>query len=83
MRAMIAPGEPCLQRFRSSMPGTYVSRASATRSRDGVLTLEFRAGERADFSQCIVDAIGAARIPVELAGPVEVPLVFDFTATGH
>jgi len=83
MRAMIAPGEPCIQRFRSSMPGTYVARASASRNRDGFLTLEFRSGERADFNKCIVDAIGAARIPVELAGPVEVPLMFDFTATGH
>jgi hypothetical protein len=65
------------------MPGTYASRALATRNRDGFLTLEFRSGERADFNQCIVDAIGAAHIPVELADPVEVPLVFDFTTTGH
>lgn len=79
MRAMIAPGEPCIRKFRPSMPTTYLSRAWASRSREGFLALEFRSGDQPEFNACIVDAIRAAHIPVELAGPVELPLVFDFT----
>jgi len=43
------------------------------------LTIEFRAGDRSEFNACIADAIRAAKIPVDLTGPVEVPLAFDFT----
>src|SRR5882724_2716803 len=67
MRAMIAPGEPCIRRFRPSMPETYFSSALSTRSREGVLALEFRSGDRAEFNACIVDAIRTARIPIKLA----------------
>lgn len=82
MRAMIAPGEPCIRRFRPSMPNPYRARVWATRGHEGFLALEFRYGDRAEFNACIVDAIRTARIPVKLVGPVDVPLVFDFTTPG-
>jgi hypothetical protein len=82
MRAMIAPGEPCIRKFRSTMPEAYVARAWVNRSPEGFLTIEFRAGDQVEFNACIADAIRAARIPVELAGPVEVPLAFDFKNPG-
>ena len=56
-----------------------MARARVTRSHEGFLTIELRAGERSEFNACTVDAIRAAKIPVDLTGPVEVPLAFDFT----
>lgn len=80
MRAMFAAGEPCIRKFAAQVPGSYSARVWASRSKSGFLTLEFRSGDRAEFNACIVDAIAAARIPVELDSPVEVPLVFDLAA---
>lgn len=79
MRAMLAPAEPCFRRFREDMPDSYAARVWVTRSGEGFLTVELRGGARSAFDACIVDAIRTARIPVQLAAPVEVPLAFDFT----
>lgn len=78
MRAMIAPGEPCIRRFRESMPEAYLARAWVSRGPGGFLAIEFRSGDRPEFNACIAEAIRAAKIPVDLAGTFEVPLAFDF-----
>lgn len=79
MRAMFAAGAPCVERFRSTMPPSY-SVDVRVRSVAGLLEVEFRTAEHAAFNACIADAFRAARIPTELAGTVDIPLVFDFTA---
>lgn len=78
MRAMVASGEPCIRRFRGTMPETYIGHAYVSQSREGFLVLVFHAGDKPEFDACIGEAIRTAKIPVQLAGTFEVPLAFDF-----
>ena len=79
MRAMIGSGEPCIRRFRPTMPPTYPVHVRVSRGTTGFLALEFQSGEHPDFNDCIVAAIRAAHIAVDLPNPVDIPLAFDFS----
>jgi len=79
MRAMIGSGEPCIRKFRPTMPPTYPVQVRVSRGSAGFLTLEFQSGEHPDFNDCIVAAIRAAHIAVDLPNPVDIPLAFDFS----